>query len=113
MSINDTTGPVITGCVFGSTPWHAKLKLPRRLKQWLQKRDAISVRLMWHPETHDHIAIVNGVSLRVPHPDSKYPCFVDLDFRTAKQAYKWYQKVNADLSEYQLLATYGVCKDGS
>jgi hypothetical protein len=115
MSINDiidTNGPVITGCVFGSVPWYMKLKLPRRLKQWLQRRSAISVHLMWHPETKDHIAVVNGMTLRVPRLDSEYPCFMDLDFSTSKRAYKLYQRVNVDLSEYRTLATYGVCKDG-
>lgn len=114
MSINDildTTGPVITGCVFGSSPWYTRLKLPHRIKQWLQRRNAISVLLMWHPETKDHIAVVNGVPLRLPHLDSEYPRFVDLDFSTANKAYKLYQRVNVDLHEYQTLATYGVCKD--
>lgn len=111
MSINDITGPIITGCVFGSTPWYAKLMLPRRLEQWLQQRNAISVHLMWHPETKDHIAVVNGVPLRLPHLDSEYPRFVDLDFSTAKQAYKLYQRVNVDLNEYRTMVTYNVCKD--
>lgn len=114
MSINDildTNGPVVTGCVFGSVPWYAKLMLPRRLEQWLQQRNAISVHLMWHPETKDHIAVVNGVPLRLPHLDSEYPRFVDLDFSTAKQAYKLYQRVNVDLNEYRTMVTYNVCKD--
>jgi hypothetical protein len=108
----DNPGPVIAYSIFGSFPWYTKLRLPRRARQWLQelawKRNKFSVQLLFHPETRDHIAVVNGVTLQLPSMESEYPRFIGLDFSTARRARKLYPRVkNADLTDYQTIVTHG------
>lgn len=110
--IFDNPGPVIANSIFGQSPWYTKLRVPRRARQWLQelawKRNKLSVRLMWHPETRDHIASVNGVPLQLPSMESEHPRFIGLDFSTARRARKLYPRVrNADLTGYQTIVTHG------
>lgn len=111
--IFDNPGPIITACIFGSEPWYTKLKFPpRRVRQWLQelawKRNKFSVHLLFHPETRDHIAVVNGVPLQLPSMESEYPCFMGLNFSTARKAHKLYPRVKGiDLTGYQTIVAHG------
>lgn len=111
--IFDAPGPVMVDCIFGFPVWYTGLKfLPRRARQWLQelawKRNKFTVQLLFHPETRDHIAVVNGIPLQLPSMESEYPRFIGLDFSTARRARKLYPRVrNADLTGYKTIGTHG------
>jgi len=72
-----------------------------------RKPNKLTVEFLWHPQTKDHIAIVNGVQLRIPHAESDYPRFIDLDFSTAKRARQLYERVAINLAGYQTVMTHG------
>lgn len=97
-------GPVIAGCIFGSPPLWAKWRLPWPVRRFLNNhRTRYEVTLLWHPETRDHIALVNGVQLRLPASESEYPRFVGLDLSTKRNACRCYPRVRVDLAGYQTI----------